>query len=341
MNKIGIFGGTFNPLHLGHINSVVNVAEKMSLDKVYVVPTYQNPHKDKTEGPNPDERLKMTEIGFEPYEELVEVDDIEIQRKGNSYTIDTLNLYSENYKPEELHLIVGVDAFYNIDTWKDYEMILEKSNLIVTSRPGMQLPFSESDLPEGVRKHIAAFDRNYIELDTGRHIDFVRVEDVDISATDIRKKLHNGLKVEKFLTFEVENYIKEHDLYKPLDQKISDFKDFSLFCAEKLWERSAVGLRAFDLTNMDYSCEYALIASGTSSKHASSMANLVMQDIKEEYGVLPIGIEGLREGRWVLMDYGSTMIHIFYDFVRQEYGLENLWKEGEEIDLKAMKDKKR
>jgi len=340
MHKIGIFGGSFNPLHLGHINSVVSVAEKMDFDKVFVVPAFQNPNKDPVEGPSPKQRLKMAELGFSPYEAFVKVDDIEIQREGNSYTIDTLNLYSQNYKPEELHLIIGVDAFYSFDQWKNFEDIIIKCNLVVTSRPGMQLPFSQQDLPKGLQKYVAAFDRNYIELETGRHIEFVRIEDVDASATDIRKKLRNGLRVEKFLTFEVENYIKDEDLYKPLDTKIADFKDFTLNAATKLWDKSCIGLRAFDISELEAPSDYTIICSGTSSKHVSSIANQVMQDIKTEYGVLPVSLEGLREGRWVLMDYGALIIHVFYDFVRQEYGLEKLWKDGEEIDLSSLKDKK-
>jgi nicotinate-nucleotide adenylyltransferase len=339
MNKVGIFGGTFNPLHLGHINSVVNVAEKLALTKVFVIPAFQNPNKDPVEGPSPEQRLKMTEIGFRPYDHIAQVDDVEIQRRGNSYTVDTLKLYAENYNPEELHLIVGADAFYEIDTWKDYEEILSLCNVIVTSRPGMQLPFSVKDIPQGIQPLVALFDRNYVQLTTGRHIEFVRVEDVDVSATDIRKKLRNGLHVEKYLTFEVENFIKEEQLYRPLDSQIKDYKEFTMFCAEKLWSKKAIGLRGFDLSSMSAPTEYTLIASGTSSKHTSSIAEVVMHEIKDEYGVLPIGLEGLREGRWVLLDYGSLIIHLFYDFVRQEYGLENLWKEGKEIDLTALKNK--
>tara|TARA_B100001248_G_C27399050_1_gene468338 strand:+ start:7200 stop:8234 length:1035 start_codon:yes stop_codon:yes gene_type:complete len=339
LNKVGIFGGSFNPLHLGHINSVISVAEKMSLEKVFVIPAYQNPNKDPVDGPSANERLKMAEIGFQPYLDFVEVVDVEIQRKGNSYTIDTLNMYAEHFNAEELHLIIGADAFYGFDRWKDYQEILKKCNLVVTSRPGMQLPFSQKDLPKGIQDFVAAFDRNYIELTTGRHIEFIRIEDVDASATDIRKKLRNGLRVEKFLSFEVENFIKENELYKPLDSRISDFRAFTMKVAESLWQKSCIGLRAFDLTDIEAPSEYTIICSGTSSKHVSSMANLLIQEIKNEYGVLPVGLEGLREGRWVLLDYGSLIIHVFYDYVRQEYGLENLWKEGKEIDLTKLKDK--
>lgn len=80
--------------------------------------------------------------------------------------------------------------------------------------------------------------------------------------------------------------------------------------------------------------EYAVIASGTSTRHAAAMAENVVMAVKEEYNVHPQSVEGIDEGRWVLVDYGSLIVHIFYDFVRQEYSLENLWRQGVDLGLK-------
>jgi len=77
-----------------------------------------------------------------------------------------------------------------------------------------------------------------------------------------------------------------------------------------------------------------LIASGTSTRHAASLAENVVQAVKEEYNVLPQSVEGVDEGRWVVIDYGSLIVHVFYDFVRQEYSLEKLWKDGKDLNLK-------
>ncbi len=334
MNKLGIFGGSFNPLHLGHINSVVNVAEKMSLDKIIVVPAYQNPLKEPIEGPSPEQRLKMAQIGFEEYKDFVEVDSIEIERQGKSYTVDTIQKYIDEYSKDSIFLILGIDTFYSFDNWKDFDQILNMVNLIVTSRPGNQLPFSVSDFPKGLQPYVAAFDRRFIQLTTGMSIEFIRIEDIDISATELRKKIRNGLKVEKFLTYEVESFIQQEELYKPLGAKIDDYEGFTSFCAQFLNERGAIGLRAFDLKDVESPSDYTMIASGTSTKHAGSLAQTLIQEVKSEYAVLPISVEGINEGRWCLLDYGALIIHIFYDFVRQEYGLETLWREGKELKIK-------
>lgn len=331
MTKIGLFGGSFNPIHLGHVQSVVDVTEKLELEKVFVIPAYMNPHKELLEGPSPEERLEITKAGMEDYQEYVSVDEQEILRKGPSYTIDTINTYLKEYTSDEMNLIIGMDAFVGFDTWKNFDEIIAKVNLVVTSRPGNQLPFSIEDIPKGIRPFIAAFDRNYLELTTGRHIEFIRIEDVDVSATEVRKKLRTGQRVEKYLSYPVEKYIKEHKLYEPIGDKIPDYKTFTEDCAKKLDSKGALNTKAFDLTNLDYPAEYTIVASGTSSRNASALADFIQSKIKEDYGVFPLGVEGMKEGRWIVLDYGTLMIHVFYDFARQEYRLEDLWKSGEVI----------
>ena len=88
------------------------------------------------------------------------------------------------------------------------------------------------------------------------------------------------------------------------------------------------------MTRLTAPSEFVVIASGTSTRHAAAMAENVVMAVKEEYNVLPQSVEGIDEGRWVLVDYGSLIVHIFYDFVRQEYSLENLWREGKDLGLK-------
>jgi nicotinate-nucleotide adenylyltransferase len=233
--RIGIFGGTFNPLHVGHLNSMVTVAKKVGLQKVVVVPTFQNPVKEPIEGPSPEQRLEMVEAGVKEYDGLIQVDDQEVKRGGNSFTIETLKGYADQYNPDDLFLIVGVDVFYGMDEWKDLEKILEVANLVVTTRSGNQLPYSLEDFPKRVRDLVADYDKKVAFLNSGRFIHFVRLEDIDVSATEVRKKLRNGQNVAKFLTTSVEEYIKEQGLYKPLDVRIANFEEFTRFCANVLY----------------------------------------------------------------------------------------------------------
>ena len=332
--KIGIFGGSFNPPHMGHINAVQTVAKKVGLGKVHIIPAAQNPLKTPVEGPNSDQRLELTRLAFEQYGETYFVDDQEIKRGGLSYTIDTVMSLRKTYEAADLFLIVGADKFEELAQWKDYQKLLAEVNLIVTTRPGYDTPEALEDMPAYLKPMVSDFDFNFIELSTGRSIQFITLRDIEISASEVRKWLRTGKPVEKYLPLAVETYIKENKLYRNLGHRIGDFKKFASFCADVLYAKKGINVRGFDLTGISAPSEYTLIASGTSTRHAAAMAENIVMAVKEEYNVHPQSVEGIDEGRWVLVDYGSLIIHIFYDFVRQEYNLENLWREGRDLGFK-------
>jgi len=332
--RVGIFGGSFNPPHMGHINSLLTVQKKAGLDKVHVVPASQNPLKMAVEGPTTEQRLDLVKQALNTYGKQFFVDDQEIKRGGLSYTIDTVMNLRKEIDPEDLFLIIGADQFEEFSQWKDYQKILTEANLIVTTRPGWDIPQEADELPEYLKALVAEYDFNFIELKTGRNVQFIRLQDIQVSASEVRKLLRTGRPVEKVLPLSVESYIREHKLYRPIGDRIGDFAKFTEFCGNVLFSKKGILVRGFDLTNIAAPAEYALIASGTSTRHAVSLAENVVQAVKEEYNVLPQSIEGVDEGRWVLVDYGSLIVHVFYDFVRHEYSLENLWKDAKDMKLK-------
>lgn len=332
--RVGIFGGSFNPPHNGHLNSIHTVAKKLSLQKVHVVPAAQNPLKTPVEGPTPQQRLELTRQAFSQYGEQFFVDDQEINRGGNSYTIDTIKNLRQEVGADDLFLIVGADKFEELNQWKDYKKILSEVNLVVTTRPGYDVPETQEELPEYLRDLVAEFDFNFIELTTGRNIQFITLKDIELSSSELRKSLRNGRPVEKHIPLAVESYIREHKLYRHIGDRIGDYKKFTEFAANVLFSRKGINVRGYDLTSISSPSEYTLIASGTSTRHAASLAENVIAAVKEEFNVLPQSVEGIDEGRWVLVDYGSLIIHLFYDFVRQEYSLENLWREGKDMGFK-------
>lgn len=332
--RVGIFGGTFNPLHTAHINLILTAKSRMNLDKIFVVPAMQNPRKAEIEGASAEHRLGMLRAGLEEYSDFVAIDEQELRRKGASYTIETIRDYAKFVPAENLYLIVGMDQLEDFDKWRDFKELLTLANLIVATRPGHNAPFGVEDLPEGLRPLVADFDRQFIQLETGRNIEFLRLTDNDISATEVRKSLLTGKTVDRYLTIPVEDYIRKNGLYEPLGQRIGEYEDFTRFCANALFERKAINVKGFDLRAQDAPTEFTLVASGTSTRHASSLAEAVVRAVKEEFNVFPQSVEGLQEGRWVLLDYGSLIVHLFYDFVRQEYQIEELWRQGKDLQLK-------
>jgi nicotinate-nucleotide adenylyltransferase len=331
--KTGIFGGSFNPPHLGHINAVSTVVKKIGLDRVHIVPAYQNPLKRPIEGATAEDRLTMVQLAFESYGPNYNVDDREVTRKGKSFTIDTILEYRKDHEADSLFMILGLDAFEDFGSWKDYSEILKNTNLVVVTRPGCQIPHSIEELPDAIKIHVDTFDFNFVELKSGRNIQFVSLNDIEISGAELRKKIRASRNTEKYLPLSVEKFIKERHLYKPLGSKVGDYEKFTRFCIDFLLSKKSINIRAFDLRAMQAPSEFTLVTSGTSTRHTVSLAENLIQAVKEEYGVYPQSLEGIEEGRWVLVDYGSLIVHFFYDFVRNEYQLENLWKDGKEMKI--------
>lgn len=332
--KIGVFGGSFNPFHMGHLNSLETVRKKMKLDRIYVVLANQNPLKALSVGPEVHLRFEMLNRALAPHSAWAIADDREVKRGGVSFTIDTLKEIEKENPQAELYLIIGMDLFQGLDRWKNPDEIIEVSNLIVTTRPGSGTPRQTSDFPLLLQRTMKKPSFEKSALTTGKMVHFVELNDLDISASDLRKKIRHGHSIEDEVPAEVGEFIMEKELYRGQEGRITDFESFARRCGEILFEKKAINVKAFDLRNMNQPAEYTLIASGTSSRHATSLGEQLVKTIKDELGVQPLSIEGVSEGRWVLVDYGSLIIHLFYDFVRQEYKLEQLWSKGRDLGLK-------
>lgn len=332
--RVGVFGGSFNPPHMGHINSLQTVLKKAGLDQIRLVPASQNPLKLPVEGPTPEQRMEMVLAAIDGYGHQFVADDQELVRGGKSFTITTLKNLRKEIAGEDLFLIIGADHFEQLHLWKDYKKILTEANLIVTSRPGFDFPTSKDDLPEFIQELVAEYDFNFIELTTGRNIQFITLKDVEVASSDLRRKLRLGQPTHEKLPLSVEKYIRDHRLYRNVGERIQDYKKFTEFCAHFLFQKKAIAVRGFDLRSMTSPSEFALVASGSSTRHAASLAENLILAVKQEFGIHPQSLEGVDEGRWVVVDYGSLIVHVFYDFVRQEYALENLWKQAIDLGLK-------
>ena len=124
MSRVAMFGGSFNPVHLGHTGIVSRMVEEFDLDKVYVVPTYSTPLKDNTPMLSPNHRIEMCKLAFADMDSVL-VSDIEISRQGKSYTVDTLKELKELHPDDELFLIIGADSFLQLRLWYNVASIFD------------------------------------------------------------------------------------------------------------------------------------------------------------------------------------------------------------------------
>jgi nicotinate-nucleotide adenylyltransferase len=211
--KIGIFGGTLNPIHFGHLRTAEEVREAISLDKVLFVPSAFPPHKRKEEMETPYERIEMTRIAIEgnPY---FDFSDMEVKRGGFSYSIDTVDEVKKGLPGAEIYFILGVDAFFEIDSWKEYRRFLSLCNFIIVTRPGYEKKSLGESLPLEVRSDFCYdAEKGRYRHASGHSLFFLEITLLDISSTDIRKRLRAGRSVKYLIPEKVEEYIKNKKLY--------------------------------------------------------------------------------------------------------------------------------
>jgi len=220
MKHLGIFGGTFNPIHFGHLRVAVEVLECFQLDKVIFIPSAQPPHKPHSNIANALDRLNMIQQAIVSYP-FFACSDIEIQREGISYTIDTIHdlrkLYPQNV---QFYYIIGSDAFFAIHTWKSFKLLFDEIPFIVMSRPEISQNYSVgNDFIEYIQQIISK-DYVYSQKEQcmihpkNQRIYSSLVTALDISSSQIRSHLTKGKSVKYLLPDVVYDYLIDKKLYQ-------------------------------------------------------------------------------------------------------------------------------
>ncbi len=208
--RIGLFGGTFDPVHIGHLRSAVEVAEQFGFDELRLIPSARPPHRDSPRV-SAAQRLEMVRLAVAGVAPLV-VDDRELKRERPSWTIETLeSLRAELDADDQLFLLVGWDAFCGLPSWHRWSELLDHCHILVLQRPD-----ADSEAPEDLRDLLAArsaVDPQSLQGPAGQ-IAFVWQTPLAISATQIRQLLGEGRSVRFLVPDAVLAYIHAHDLYR-------------------------------------------------------------------------------------------------------------------------------
>ncbi|MFH1075854.1 MAG: nicotinate-nucleotide adenylyltransferase [Pseudomonadota bacterium] len=226
----GLMGGTFNPVHFGHLRAAEEMRENMQLDRITFIPSAAPPHKTLDSSPTSLDRLKMLRLAIAggPF---AEVSDIELKRVGYSYTIDTLRQLINSTQDTEMFFIIGLDAFLEIDTWKSFKEVFRLTSFIVLTRPGVSSNMSSPDRAGGcvhaqadelgqfltnrVSPHYQ-YDNNkgcYLHPDLNC-VFFRSVTPFDISSSRIRSLVRQGKSIRYLVPEAVESYIMVNKFYR-------------------------------------------------------------------------------------------------------------------------------
>jgi nicotinate-nucleotide adenylyltransferase len=214
--KVGILGGTFNPIHYGHLRAAEEVRTKLGFQEILFIPSGNPPLKTQ-ELADASHRYEMTKLSIET-NPFFDISDIECRGSRKSYTVETLTALAERYPGNEFSLIVGTDSFLDIPSWYQPERLMMLANIVVVSRPG----FRFSDLSpriSAVPETLAALDARTLEMyrlrpDGGREIALLNITPMDISATAVRTLVKADKSIKYLLPETVESYIIFHKLYR-------------------------------------------------------------------------------------------------------------------------------
>lgn len=211
--KIGIMGGTFDPIHYGHLRVAEEAGEALNLDRVYLIPVNIPPHKSRSDLTPFRYRYEMIRLAVQS-SKLLDVSDIEGKRGGISYTVDTLRQIKKEWQETQIYFIIGIDAFLDIKTWKDYKRLFSLCNFVVIRRAQ---DISEDKLfgfLKEIDKDIIKKDNNNYILSTGLKVIFLKTTLMDISSTRIRELASQGKTLTFLLPDSVIEYILKEGLYR-------------------------------------------------------------------------------------------------------------------------------
>lgn len=199
MKKYGIFGGSFNPIHYGHLMICEYIKEEMGMDKVIFIPTGNPPHKDI--GVSAEDRYEMVRLAISPNPDF-EISDIETTRVKLSYTVDTIRELKEIYKEEKLYFLIGLDSLFQLKTWKKIGDLSQEIEFVVALRPGY------------IDKEEINNEIDFLRDNFETRINLIKTPLYEISSTDLRDRIHEGKSLRYLIPKKVLDYIEESGFYK-------------------------------------------------------------------------------------------------------------------------------
>lgn len=198
--KIGIFGGSFNPVHFGHLLIAKNALKQMNLDKVIFVPLKYPAHKNINELMDDNHRFNMLTLAIDKISNF-EVSRYELDKDSTSYTYETLEFFNNIYINDEIYFILGMDSYHNLKNWKKPNIIFKLATLLVINRD-----FTSYQQIYDITKE---YKKSYPML----KVEFIRMNNINISSTFIRDQIKNGESIKNFTPESVIHYIDKHKIY--------------------------------------------------------------------------------------------------------------------------------
>jgi ribosome-associated protein len=331
---IGLLGGSFDPIHAGHLQLARDARDHLGLAEVRLVPAAQPWQK----GPITDaaQRAHMVALAIEGEPGLV-LDMHEIERGGPTYTIDTLRALRASLGPAQpLVLVIGADQLARLDTWREWWSLLDFAHIAVARRNAHR-PALNAALQAYHGAHHANPD--VLRASTHGAIVDLPMTPVDASASEIRALLSEpatparDARLAALVPAAVLHYIHQQGLYSPHTQltprekekpQSMDLQKLQRVVIDALEDVKAQDIKVFNTIGLSDMFDRVILASGTSNRQSRALAWSVVEKVKEAGGQV-VSVEGTDPGEWVLVDLGDIVVHIMQPAIREYYGLEEMW----------------
>lgn len=198
--RLGLYGGTFDPVHYGHLVLAEQCREQCDLDQVWLIPSHQSPHKTGATTSPGRARLEMLRLATAGAPDFV-VSDLEIRRGGVSFTVDTLQQLHDEDPSRELFFLIGADSLYDLPTWREPQRIAELATIVAVNR-------GDRPLPDAANLHAT------LGQSLAQRVKLVTMPGIDLSGSNIRRRVHAGRSIRFLTPRAVEMYISQHGLYR-------------------------------------------------------------------------------------------------------------------------------
>jgi len=203
--RIAILGGTFDPIHNGHLEAAQSVTATFQTDRVLFIPAFSPPHKQKHGITSPFHRFAMVTLATVPFTQF-HTSTIEVDALEKRYTVDTLGAVRQSFPGAEILFVVGTDMYQSIDTWKDFRRLFDLAHIVIVNRPGFPIR-------EGVSPYRTLRPNEPVDLTSGNSVFFLPFVEQPISSKAIRDDRKRGGEVRQWLPPQVWSYIEKNNLY--------------------------------------------------------------------------------------------------------------------------------
>lgn len=328
--QLGIFGGCFDPPHNGHLGLANRMRNSLGLSRVIFMLAARPPHKPVDRLTPLEHRQAMLDRALQEIEGL-EPGNLEAERGGTGYTIDTMRAAREAYPDEQPIFLAGFDSLLDLPGWRDWKSLVEEFDIVIAERQG--IPATLDELPKDLRERVHRIDTCPEDLGRGGRVFLLPISPAEVSSREVRSRSRRGQEIDELVPPAVARYISSQMLYSQESSSTDSLPADLVECIAAARDRQAEKLVVLDLRGISDVTDYFVICHASSSRQVKAIAETIEDRLRTNLSIRPKHVEGRTQAEWILMDYIDIVVHVFLEEKRSFYRIESLWGDAPIVEL--------